>query len=735
MPGRTPENCCSRFPPGFEAWQKYRITKMGKCMKFKSDLMSSKISDIVYSIDVNGNFTYLNDSVKSIGYEPGELIHRHFSSILLDEDVSRIQRNLVLQKKETDASVSVENHGLFDERRTGERITRNLPVRVLPNSKISPDPVHCRVNASGFYDCPASDQKIFKGTVGIIRIFKATAEVVDLISSFYASVFRLVSSIKRTGAFGKLDSVADDYYKLIRVSGDPVFLLTHDGTILYGGISTALFLGYTQEEIAGTRISDYIFADDINIIENMLNISDRDYPVFESKCRVKSADGSWFPVNCRTTPVVDGSGRPLFIEFFMEFSNRNEVLDYRSENTPHSVEADNDTVNPEQSGRAVLRDDPEIFRYAPQNDWQWMTEMIDAAVLILKTSGVIKYVSRKITQLTGLMPEDITGTHLADLASDKHSTVLFDFLSGLTEKTLRDRSVPSPLNEKVVNLKKSDGSTVGVLLKCRPLFDDSGELIGFGVMAFKERGDGPSEKELIHSNTGETFKLFAGGIAHDFRNFLTSINTGIEMVKMDMDENHPHRESLFYAEKAVSMAADLASQLLHYTKNGIPAGNDASISEILHNTVSFALYGSNIKWRLLLYDDISGVLIDRSQLGRIILNLILNARRAISGKGLITICGEKIKIESGNADSMMTGNYIKLSVEDTGCGIPGKDIDRIFDIDYSTRDTGGGLGLAICKSIIEGNGGRIEVKSTVGSGTTFSILIPASDSSDNDKHN
>jgi PAS domain S-box-containing protein len=261
-----------------------------------------------------------------------------------------------------------------------------------------------------------------------------------------------------------------------------------------------------------------------------------------------------------------------------------------------------------------------------------------------------------------------------------------------------------------------------------PIRDQDGSIIGV-VMVFRDITEKRTQEEEIRRiEKLESIGLLAGGIAHDFNNILTAIVGNIRLASMYAGTDDKIVDLLSAAEKASLRATDLTQQLLTFAKGGAPIKEVARVSEVVRQCACFALRGSNVRCDFDLPDDLWMVEIDEGQIGQVIDNLVINADQAMPDGGVVTIIGENISIgskqESGT--SLARGDYVKLTVIDSGCGIPKEDLTKVFDPYFSTKSTGSGLGLTSSYSIIKQHDGVITVESEVGVGTRFHIYLPAS---------
>jgi two-component system cell cycle sensor histidine kinase/response regulator CckA len=232
------------------------------------------------------------------------------------------------------------------------------------------------------------------------------------------------------------------------------------------------------------------------------------------------------------------------------------------------------------------------------------------------------------------------------------------------------------------------------------------------------------ERDLLKTQKLESIGTLAGGIAHDFNNILTAILGNISLAKMYTDLNSIFGK-LADAEKACLQAQDLTKQLLTFAKGGVPIKKATSIVELLKDSVAFALRGSNVRREFSITDDLWMAEIDIEQIEQVINNLIVNARQAMPEGGTVEIRAENMTVGIKDTLPLKDGEYVKISIQDQGIGIPEGHLQRIFDPYFSTKQQGSGLGLSTSYSIIKNHEGYIDVESQMGLGTTFHIYIPA----------
>jgi PAS domain S-box-containing protein len=232
-------------------------------------------------------------------------------------------------------------------------------------------------------------------------------------------------------------------------------------------------------------------------------------------------------------------------------------------------------------------------------------------------------------------------------------------------------------------------------------------------------------EELQKVQKLESVGVLAGGIAHDFNNLLTGIIGNISLARMYTD---PARisERLAEAENVSMRAKGLTQQLLTFSSGGAPVKRIVSIPVLLEDVVSLALSGSNVRYSPSIPDDLWLVEVDPGQVGQVISNVFINAAQAMPVGGVVEVQAENVTIEGQAVPPLRNGEYVKLSIQDHGAGIPNEHLQKIFDPYFTTKQQGSGLGLTVCHSIVEKHDGHIFVESQVGIGTTFHISLPAS---------
>jgi signal transduction histidine kinase/ActR/RegA family two-component response regulator len=228
-----------------------------------------------------------------------------------------------------------------------------------------------------------------------------------------------------------------------------------------------------------------------------------------------------------------------------------------------------------------------------------------------------------------------------------------------------------------------------------------------------------TEEELLRSRKLESLGVLAGGIAHDFNNFLTVVQGNIEVAKTQLPAAEPAQDFLDQAASACQRAKSLSSQLLTFAKGGAPVRRVASVAKLVTDAVHLARTGSPIRIEVTIEEGLWSAQVDPGQIVQVLHNILINARDAMPGGGTIGVRAENIP---GNPDAQ-----VRVSIRDSGCGIPADVLPQIFDPYFTTKAGGTGLGLATAYAIVGKHGGHISVESTPGAGTVFMVDLPALD--------
>ena len=350
---------------------------------------------------------------------------------------------------------------------------------------------------------------------------------------------------------------------------------------------------------------------------------------------------------------------------------------------------------------------------------------IGDGVMATDLTGKITLMNKAAEQITG-WPTDIALGRKLDVVlslTTKNNNAPPENLLQQAQKT----GVPCH-RQKLVSISSKDGDEKIIADSAAPIRDQDGTTIGMIIVIRDITEKVRTRNELETSQKLESIGLLAGGIAHDFNNLLTAIYGNISLAKMHPDDKNKVFHYLDKTEKSLAQAQALTQQLLTFAKGGSPVKKLVKIGPLLEEIAKFSLRGSKTHLQTNIATDLWSAEVDSGQFSQVINNLAINANQAMPNGGTLTIQAANI-IVSPEEMIYRTNNshYIKITVADQGIGISQKYLDKIFDPYFTTKHEGSGLGLATVYSIIKNHHGLIKVESEPGKGSTFTILLPASE--------
>ena len=227
----------------------------------------------------------------------------------------------------------------------------------------------------------------------------------------------------------------------------------------------------------------------------------------------------------------------------------------------------------------------------------------------------------------------------------------------------------------------------------------------------------------------ESLGVLAGGVAHDFNNLLGSILADSELLLSDLSDGSPVYDGIKRIEAVAVRAAEIVRELLTFAGQENPSFEPVDVSSLVREMLELlkVSISKHAVMRMDLADDLPAVRANASQIRQIVMNLITNASEALGQEGgVIAVSTRLVRIgrDSPERGELPEGEYVRLKVSDTGCGMTREIQDKIFDPFFTTKFTGRGLGLAAVQGIVRSHRGSIHLASAPGAGTRFEILLP-----------
>ncbi len=397
--------------------------------------------------------------------------------------------------------------------------------------------------------------------------------------------------------------------------------------------------------------------------------------------------------------------------------------------------------------RELLEDSASVLGMALENNLlsaqsaeraSYLTNMLnslDVAVMVIEqppaaVPAVVSLVNRSFCELFGLervQVETNSYLHFMDLARpllpdwDTQLTIIEDLLADPTAERIDEITLVRSAGPEAVPTHLHRFAT--------PARDAHGQIFGRMFFFRDITYDKEVERQLLHSQKMDSIGTLAGGVAHDFNNLLTTILGYAELLKRELKGNESSSQKLLQIEKSANRAAELTGQLLAFSRRHPTVLHVFNVNDLVTETMDMirSTVPASIDVRFAPGQGMPNVEADSTQIQQVLINLILNARDALSGSGTITIATRLGADTQAQAGAPTDGiEYAILEVEDNGVGIPKDVLHRIFEPFYTTKEVGKGtgLGLAMVYGIIKKHNGFIEVTSALGEGTKFSAFLP-----------
>lgn len=350
-------------------------------------------------------------------------------------------------------------------------------------------------------------------------------------------------------------------------------------------------------------------------------------------------------------------------------------------------------------------------------------EQVQEGIVITNKDGGIEYVNSAFAKITGYKRAEATGKNISILRSGKHDESFYDKLwtQILGGKEWRG---------ELINRKK-DGSFYSEVKSISPVFNQSREVVNFvGVMRDVTEAI-KLETQLRQSQKMEAIGMLAGGIAHDFNNLLTPMFGYLDLLSQSVPKEQQILEDLDVLKQSAQKAKELVAQILQISRPTQSEPKVMDVGKLAQDALRLmrAALPKTVSIKTLFMVKEAHVNGDISQVHTLIMNLLTNANQAMAEGGVVTVSLDEIELQDKKIDqrNIISGKYIRLTVQDTGVGMDEETKNRIFDPFFTTKEVGKGtgLGLSTVFKIVEQHKGYIMVWSQPEEGSTFEVLLPA----------
>jgi two-component system, cell cycle sensor histidine kinase and response regulator CckA len=385
-----------------------------------------------------------------------------------------------------------------------------------------------------------------------------------------------------------------------------------------------------------------------------------------------------------------------------------------------------ETLSPELLGRtlryAIERKRAESDLRQSEQRFQDLFENAKDILFTLDLDGNVTSLNKSAEEVMGWSREEALSINLKSLVAPEHANLCNQIMQRILNE--------EPLQHFEINLLRKDGRKVLLETSARLTYSD-GRKQGIQGIARDVTERRQLESMVRQSQKLEAIGRLSGGLAHDFNNLLCVISGHAELLSERLEESLPAARNVTQIKKAVDSASTLVRQLLAFSRKQVFHPQIMDLNKIVVETEKLLgrLIGEDIEFFTSLEPELGRVQVDPVQVEQVLVNLVLNARDAMSQGGKLTIETCNMEIEEGfrcSGGITPAGKYVVLAVTDNGCGMDEETQGRIFEPFYTTKELGKGtgLGLATVYGIVRQSGGFIWVYSELGQGTTIKVYLP-----------
>ena len=515
--------------------------------------------------------------------------------------------------------------------------------------------------------------------------------------AIHAALERARAHAQRTQAEAALAASERRFRSLVQNSSDLVTILDPDGTILYASDSAERIVGYSPGDLVGSSLLSYLDSEDARTLQALLhNGNGKSNGAGSVEFSLRRADGS---------PVwLEAVGTNLLHDATI----RGIVLNARD-------------VSERKRADRALRESEERYR-----------DLFDHAsdmVCMAAPDGSLLYVNQAWKTGTGYREDEIGRMQLLDLVHPDSRAHYTEIL----EKVLQgDR-----LNHVELVLVPKSGTPITVEGNLSCTFKDGQPAVVRGIYRdVTERKR--VEEHLRRAERMQAAGKLAGGVAHEVNNMMTGVIGFSEFLLRSLGEGDARRSDVEEIIKAGTRAADVTRQLLAFTRQQFLQPQILDVNAVVGDMEKLLRrsLGEGHVLQLRLSPEVGQLRADRGQLEQVLINLVINARDAMSGHGRVAIetctaVWDEAYAQRHDGVDLPLGRYVMLAVSDTGCGMDTDTQARIFEPFFTTKPIGQGtgLGLSTVYGIVKQSGGYVWVYSEPDQGSVFKVYLPVSDSS------
>ncbi len=458
-------------------------------------------------------------------------------------------------------------------------------------------------------------------------------------------------------------------------------------------------LGFAEGEV-GTSADEWknrIHPDDLGQVKTDVRAHlEGTTPYYTNEHRIKCKDGSWKWILDRGLVISrDANGQPLrIVGTYSDITERKQA---------EALVLDKQALENSTAGLRLV------------------TTSARVGLVVLNEEHVYTFANAAYSAILNL-PRDLVGKRIAEVLPGIYENRVLPRLNRAFAGERMDYEICIP----------SATNPIYCAVNYEPVLEGN-VVTSVAIVVMDITAQRNTEEQLRQSQKMDAVGQLAGGIAHDFNNLLTIISGYTNLLLKKMAPPDPAWNFLSEIRIASKRAAELTSSLLAFSHQQIRTPESVNVNEVIVETLKLLerAIGEGVEISVELEPQLKQVWMDRSEVSQILLNLSINARDAMQEEGKLTIQTQNVNLQAGDSfigPNLESGEYILLTVADSGGGMSAEVQRRIFEPFFTTKPVGKGtgLGLAMVHGIVSRSGGSIQVASTSGQGTVFKIYLPQS---------
>jgi PAS domain S-box-containing protein len=507
-----------------------------------------------------------------------------------------------------------------------------------------------------------------------------------------------------------LKSMSEDQrfqYLVSGISDYAIYMLDTNGMVSSWNAGAQRFKGYTAQDILGQHFSNFYTPEDraAGLPARALAIALAEGKYEAEGWRVRK-DGTRFWANVVIDPIYDESGALLgYAKITRDITERKKAEE-------------------------ALRESEQRFRLLVQG-------VTDYAIYMLSPEGLVTNWNVGAERIKGYSYDEIIGSHFSRFYTEP------DREAGVPKNALRTAATVGRYEAEGWRVRK-DGTRFWAHVIVDAIRDEHGELLGFAKITrdltekkAAEEALAEANRALFQSQKMESIGQLTGGVAHDFNNLLSVLASGLEV--LSLSRHNPAEAKTFDSmRRAIDRGATLTQQLLAFARQQPLQPETRNVNRLVSGFESVLRRAGNasIEFSFELEPNLPNTVIDSARFESALLNLVVNARDAMPEGGKIGITTASATLREREVASLPAGEYVTVTVSDTGTGMSEDTLARAFEPFYTTKEVGKGTGLGLSQvyGFIKQSGGEVLIKSELGKGTRIVIYLPAVAGSSAESH-